>query len=47
MAQIGVNTWVWTSPLTTAEFGRLAPHVSGMGFDLIELPIEGNVTAVG
>ena len=39
--QIGINTWVWTSPLTTAEFARLAPRVSQMGFDLIELPIEG------
>jgi len=39
--QIGINTWVWTSPLTTAEFTRLAPRVSQMGFDLIELPIEG------
>jgi D-psicose/D-tagatose/L-ribulose 3-epimerase len=39
--QIGINTWVWTSPLTTTEFARLAPRVSQMGFDLIELPIEG------
>ena len=39
--QIGINTWVWTSPLTTAEFARLAPRVAQMGFDLIELPIEG------
>src|SRR5215471_15050831 len=41
MTHIGVNTWVWTSPLTTDEFARLAPLVSRMGFDLIELPIEG------
>jgi D-psicose/D-tagatose/L-ribulose 3-epimerase len=39
--QIGINTWVWTSPLTTAEFTRLAPRVAQMGFDLIEVPIEG------
>jgi D-psicose/D-tagatose/L-ribulose 3-epimerase len=41
MAQIGINAWVWTSPVTTAEFGRLAPLVRNMGFDLIEFGIEG------
>jgi D-psicose/D-tagatose/L-ribulose 3-epimerase len=41
MAQIGVNAWVWTSPVTTEEFGRLAPLVARMGFDLIEVGIEG------
>src|SRR3954447_9780122 len=41
MAQIGVNAWVWTSPVNTAEFGRLAPMVNRMGFDLIEFGIEG------
>jgi D-psicose/D-tagatose/L-ribulose 3-epimerase len=41
MAQIGVNAWVWTSPVNTAEFGRLAPMVKKMGFDLIEFGIEG------
>jgi len=40
MAQIGVNAWVWTSPVNTAEFGRLAPMVKKMGFDLIEFGIE-------
>ena len=40
MAQIGVNAWVWTSPVNTAEFGRLAPIVKKMGFDLIEFGIE-------
>ena len=40
MAQIGVNAWVWTSPVNTDEFGRLAP-MSAMGFDLIEFGIEG------
>jgi D-psicose/D-tagatose/L-ribulose 3-epimerase len=39
--QIGVNIWVWTSPLTTAEFEPLAARVARMGFDLIEIPIEG------
>lgn len=37
----GVNTWVWASPLTTQELHTLAPKVKGMGFDWIELPIEG------
>ena len=41
MAQIGINTWVWTSPLTTDELARLAPQLASMGFDRIEVPIEG------
>jgi D-psicose/D-tagatose/L-ribulose 3-epimerase len=41
MARIGVSTWVWTSPLTTEEFTRLAPHVARLGFDIVEVPIEG------
>lgn len=40
MAQIGVNAWVWSSPVTTDEFGRLVPIVARMGFDLIEVGIE-------
>ncbi|MBK8020120.1 MAG: sugar phosphate isomerase/epimerase [Chloroflexi bacterium] len=39
--RFGVNTWVWTSPLTIEELRVLAPKVRGMGFDWIELPIEG------
>lgn len=39
--QIGVNTWVWTSPLTTEELEKLAPQVKEMGFDWIEVPLEG------
>jgi D-psicose/D-tagatose/L-ribulose 3-epimerase len=39
--QIGVNTWVWTSPLTTEELEKLAPQVKKMGFDWIEVPLEG------
>jgi D-psicose/D-tagatose/L-ribulose 3-epimerase len=38
---IGVNTWVWTSPLTTEELEKLAPKVKEMGFDWIEVPLEG------
>ena len=38
--KIGVNTWVWTSPLTTDGFAALAARIAGMGFDLVEVPIE-------
>ena len=38
--QIGVNGWVWTSPVNTEEFSRLAPRVKQMGFDLFEFGIE-------
>jgi D-psicose/D-tagatose/L-ribulose 3-epimerase len=39
--KFGVNTWVWTSPLTTSKLKELAPRVAGFGFDWIEVPIEG------
>jgi hypothetical protein len=35
MPQIGVNTWAWVSPPTTEAFGRPAPKVARMEFDLI------------
>lgn len=38
--KFGVNTWVWTSPLTATELEKLAPLVAGMGFDWIEIPLE-------
>jgi len=38
--QFGVNTWVWTSPLSDAELAALVPKVVEFGFDWIELPIE-------
>jgi D-psicose/D-tagatose/L-ribulose 3-epimerase len=38
--KIGVNTWVWTSPLTTDTVRKLIPKVSKMGFDWIEFPLE-------
>lgn len=38
--RFGVNAWVWTSPLTTDELQTLAPHVAGLGFDWIEVPLE-------
>ena len=38
--RFGVNTWVWTSPLTDADVRQLVPKVAGMGFDWIEFPLE-------
>ncbi|MEV1328561.1 sugar phosphate isomerase/epimerase family protein [Micromonospora costi] len=37
---LGVNTWVWTSPLTDATLAALAATVAGWGFDVLELPVE-------
>lgn len=37
---IGVNTWVWTSPLTDDSLHRIAAQVAGWGFDVLELPVE-------
>jgi D-psicose/D-tagatose/L-ribulose 3-epimerase len=37
---LGVNTWVWTSPLTDATLAALAPRIADWGFDVIELPVE-------
>ncbi|MEO7191112.1 MAG: sugar phosphate isomerase/epimerase family protein [Vicinamibacterales bacterium] len=38
--KFGVNAWVWTSPVTTADLEKLAPHVRTLGFDWIEIPLE-------
>ncbi|MEO3796039.1 sugar phosphate isomerase/epimerase family protein [Nonomuraea sp. B10E15] len=40
MFSIGVNTWVWVSPLTDDDLARLAPRIARWGFDVIELPVE-------
>lgn len=40
MRPLGVNTWVWTSPLTDAEAPALLEHVADLGFDVVELPLE-------
>jgi D-psicose/D-tagatose/L-ribulose 3-epimerase len=37
---LGVNTWVWTSPLTDDSLGRIARRAADMGFGAIELPVE-------
>ncbi|WP_435736543.1 sugar phosphate isomerase/epimerase family protein [Cellulosimicrobium sp. PMB13] len=38
--RLGVNTWVWTSPLTDSSLREIAPRVAGWGFDVLELPVE-------
>jgi len=38
--RFGVNTWVWTSPLTDAALAELAPRIRDWGFDVVELPVE-------
>jgi D-psicose/D-tagatose/L-ribulose 3-epimerase len=40
MNPIGVNTWVWVSPLTDAGLEALVPQISEWGFDGVELPVE-------
>ncbi|MBJ2121933.1 sugar phosphate isomerase/epimerase [Arthrobacter sp. MSA 4-2] len=44
---IGVNTWVWESPLTDATLPPLLARIAAMGFDAVELPLEnaGDLTA--
>lgn len=37
---IGVNTWVWTSPLDDRRLTEIATRVAGWGFDVLELPVE-------
>lgn len=37
---LGVNTWVWASPLTDQRLAELAPRIREWGFDVIELPVE-------
>jgi D-psicose/D-tagatose/L-ribulose 3-epimerase len=44
---IGINTWVWTSPLTDANLPQVLRHVADLGFDAVELPLEnlGDISA--
>jgi D-psicose/D-tagatose/L-ribulose 3-epimerase len=37
---IGVNPWVWTSPVDDAALADLVPRIAGFGFGAVELPIE-------
>ncbi|MEI7990701.1 MAG: sugar phosphate isomerase/epimerase [Chloroflexota bacterium] len=38
--KFGVNTWIWTAPLTVEELEKLAPKIAGMGFDHLEIPVD-------
>jgi D-psicose/D-tagatose/L-ribulose 3-epimerase len=44
---LGVNTWVWDSPLTDTNLPPLLDRIAGLGFDAVELPLEnpGDFTA--
>jgi D-psicose/D-tagatose/L-ribulose 3-epimerase len=37
--QFGANTFIWTSPFGTKDFGLL-PRIKAMGFDLVEVAVE-------
>ncbi len=41
MNKIGITTWVWASPLSVSLFRELAPHIKRIGYDVVEVPIEG------
>ncbi|RPE12184.1 sugar phosphate isomerase/epimerase [Chitinophaga lutea] len=36
---LGVSTWLWTSPFTTATIA-LFPKIKAMGYDVVEIPAE-------
>ena len=40
MHAIGVNPWVWASPITDAVLAELVPRIAAFGFDVVELPLE-------
>jgi D-psicose/D-tagatose/L-ribulose 3-epimerase len=40
MYAIGVNPWVWASPVDDRALAELVPRIAGFGFDTVELPIE-------
>jgi D-psicose/D-tagatose/L-ribulose 3-epimerase len=37
---IGVNPWVWASPVDDAALAELVPRIAAFGFDAVELPLE-------
>ncbi len=41
MNAVGANAWIWVSPPTDERIAWLAPHVAALGFDQIEIPVEG------
>lgn len=40
MRVIGVNPWVWASPVDDEALADLVPRIAAMGFDAVELPVE-------
>ncbi|MEO3926839.1 sugar phosphate isomerase/epimerase family protein [Micromonosporaceae bacterium B7E4] len=40
MYAIGVNPWVWASPVDDEALAELVPRIATFGFDAVELPIE-------
>lgn len=40
MRVLGVNTWVWTSPLDDVSLEKIADRIAGWGYTAIELPVE-------
>ncbi|MFG1920068.1 sugar phosphate isomerase/epimerase family protein [Micromonospora sp. NPDC048898] len=40
MYTIGVNPWVWASPVDDEALAELIPRIASFGFDAVELPIE-------
>jgi D-psicose/D-tagatose/L-ribulose 3-epimerase len=38
--KFGVNTFVWVSPFSSAQFCELAARAKGFGFEILELAIE-------
>ncbi|MEV2238307.1 sugar phosphate isomerase/epimerase family protein [Micromonospora sp. NPDC049891] len=40
MRAVGVNPWVWASPVDGEALAELIPRIAALGFDAVELPIE-------
>ncbi|MEU5960457.1 sugar phosphate isomerase/epimerase family protein [Micromonospora parva] len=40
MYAIGVNPWVWASPVDDKALAELIPRIAEFGFDAVELPLE-------
>lgn len=40
MHAIGVNPWVWASPVDDEALAVLVPRIAAFGFDAVELPVE-------
>ncbi len=40
MNPIGVNLWIWDSPISADVIRERAPLIASMGFDVLEIPFE-------